>query len=106
MKPFEEIVKEMFKVADAEIYDPICFRPPAEKHRRDLLIEGVPVRIQLTKSKFGETTFVYQLSIASIKGNLPDHLCQKIRLAVFHDRESCEFPSILGNCRQFIADIE
>lgn len=106
MKSFEEIVKEMFAEANAEIYDPICMRPPKERHRKDLLIDGHAVRIQLTKSKFGENTFVYQLSIAPLRGTLPDDMYEQIRHQVFHDRESCEFPSLLGNCRQFLAEIE
>lgn len=106
MKPFEEIVKEMFAEANAESYDPICMRPPKDRHRKDLLIDGKAVRIQLTKTQFGENTFVYQLSIAPLEGTLSDDLYEQIRQAIFHDRESFEFPSILGNCRQFIAEID
>lgn len=106
-KTIDQLVEELYQAADTHLFDPMKeMKPPHQRHRRDFQYQGLPLRVQFTRTLLGSTV-IYQLSIGSYRGhrNIPEDVIERIRNAFFRQRESCELPSSLGNCRQFIAEV-
>ncbi len=107
----EQIVQELRETADAhpiEISIETLKRlaPLPDQHRRELNVEGQPIRVQFAKENI-LGRWVYHLSIGSPSSQLPprslvEHVC-----SVFFPSGGCmEIPSVLGNCVQFIEEID
>lgn len=100
----QHMVASLYQEADARKFNPLDLKPPAPANRRDFRIEGHRIRVQFTRTCFSSVE-IYQLSINSPDDDLPEELVAKLTQAFFPDKEIIEFPSMLGNCRQFMVEI-
>lgn len=101
------IAQELRAMADQHYFDPMKYQPPHQRHCRQFCMDQQRLKVQFTRTDMGNLK-IHHLSIGSWSGieNVPENVIQTIRSAFFPSGESVEFPSVMGNSRQFIEEIK
>lgn len=104
----EKIAAELKEAAEKDKLTPqdvFSGREITEDHAREFTLDGLELRIILTHNQLTNRVLPH-LSIGIVGGgnplSIPEGTVSKIKTVFFGEEKVIEFPSMLGNTRQFI----